>query len=180
LSGSLYICFMVGFAGKYTLPCCMILFIFFSCSRTPVPPPEMDTTSTDNGLKNSLVGMWQSDALVVGIDTINNSENSVILEVTKDQWTEKLRMQPIQTIFNSNNTYITAYTSSDGKLIKMTAGKWNMGKNQLKIHQLFPEERQMNYRIDFTAGCAELRSRLDFDNDGKEDDLFYCQMKRVG
>ena len=123
--------------------------------------------------------MWKSDALVVGIDTLHNSDMSVVLEVRSDQWEEKLKMQPIQTIFNPNHTYISAYIGTDGKVIKMTAGKWGVKKNNLSIHQLFPSDRQMDYRIDLAAGALELRSKIDFDNDGKNDDLFYCQMKKV-
>ncbi len=170
---------MIILFRKCFLPAFIAGLFMLSCSRTPVPPANEENFNAENELRNSMVGMWQSDALVVGIDTIHNSQMSVILEVTKDDWTKKLRMQPMQTIFNPNKTYISAYTSTDGKLIKMTAGKWDVGKNQLKIHQLFPDDKQMDYRIDFTAGVAELRSKLDFDGDGSNDDMFYCQMKKV-
>ncbi len=161
------------------LPGVIVLLFLFSCSRNPGPPPVEDGNTAENDLRNSLVGLWKSDALVVGIDTIHNTETSVILSVTKDEWTEKLKLQPVQTIFNQNKTYVSAYTSADGKLIRVTAGKWDVGKNQLKIHQLFPNDKQMDYRIDISDGFAELRSRLDFDGDGKNDDMFYCQMKKV-
>jgi hypothetical protein len=164
---------------KYFLPFGVVLLLFLSCSRAPVAPADENNWDPSFDPGNSLVGMWKSDAVVVGIDTIHNSPTSVILEVTRDEWSEKLNMQPVQTIFNPNKTYVSAYTTTDGKVIRVTAGKWDVGKNQLNIHQLFPSDKQMNYRIDFSDGFAELRSRLDFDGDGKKDDLFYCQMKKI-
>ncbi|MCX6290463.1 MAG: hypothetical protein NT126_01710 [Bacteroidetes bacterium] len=164
---------------KYIFPLTIMLLFLLSCSKAPVPPASQDAIQADNDLQSSLVGMWRTDALVVGIDTIHNSDMSVILEVRSDEWVERMKMQPIQTIFNPNKTYISAYTNAEGKVIKVTAGKWSAAKNQLKIHQLFPNDQQMNYRVDLTAGSAELRSKLDFDGDGKDDDFFYCQMKKV-
>ena len=169
---------MIQSLKVYFFPCCIMLLLFLSCSQTP-PTPETNTTAL-NDLKTSLVGTWWSDEIIVGIDTINNSGNSVVLEINKDEWREKLKMQPIQTVFNPNKTYVSAYCTTEGKIIRMTAGKWNVEKNQLKIHQLFPIDRQMQYRIDLTSGYAELRSKLDFDGDGKSDDLYYCQMKKIG
>ena len=123
--------------------------------------------------------MWQMNSLVVGIDTIQNSETSCVLQIGKEDWNEKLKLQPIQTLFSPNKTYISAYCTDEGKIIRFTTGRWEMEKNQLKIHQLFPIEKQMNYRIDLSDGSAQLRSHLDFDGDGKTDDMFYCEMKKV-
>jgi len=162
----------------FLLAAAPVLFLL-SCSQPPVPEAGNESYNSGGDLRSSLIGTWQSDALVVGIDTMNNSDLNVVLEITKDEWCEKLKLQPIQTIFNANNTYVSAYVSTDGKLLKITAGKWDVGKNQLRIHQLFPIEKQMDYRIDLTAGSAELRSRLDFDGDGKNDDMLFCQMKKV-
>ena len=123
--------------------------------------------------------MWQMNSLVIGVDTIHNSETSAVLEITPDNWKEKLKLQPIQTLFSPNKTYISAYCSEEGKIIRFTTGRWEVEKNQLKIHQLFPSDKQMNYRIDLSDGCAQLRSKLDFDRDGKSDDMLYYEMKRV-
>ena len=171
---------MMKLIRKYLVPLCLVLFFQLSCSRPPVPAAADDGYVNPNDLKCSLIGVWESDALVVGIDTIHNSETSVVLSISPDEWATKLKLQPIQTIFNPNKTYVSAYTSIDGKLLKVTAGKWDVEKNHLSIHQLFPDDKEMNYRIDLTAGTAELRSKLDFDGDGKDDDLYYCQMKKVG
>jgi hypothetical protein len=165
---------------KYFIPFVVVILLFLSCSKTPVPPVQennCDPSAYDLG--NSLVGMWKSDAVIVGIDTIHNSSTSVVLQVNKEEWNDRLHIQPVQTIFNPNKTYVSAYTTTDGKVIKVTAGKWDVGKNQLNIHQLFPNDKQMNYRIDLSDGFAELRSKLDFDGDGKQDDIFYCQMKKI-
>ena len=169
---------MLNKARKYFFPSFIAFLMLLSCTRSPLPQAEAGNTE-ENNLSNSIVGYWKSDALVVMIDTIHNSETSVVLNVTKDEWVEKTNLQPIQTIFNKNKTYVSAYASADGKIIRMTAGKWEAGKNQLRIHQLFPSDKQMNYRIDLNDGFAELRSRMDFDGDGKNDDVFYCQMKKV-
>ncbi len=171
---------MVKFIRKYFVPLCLVVFFQLSCSRPPVPAAPDESYIAPGDLKCSIVGMWESDALVVGIDTVHNSQTSVVLSVTSDEWKKKLKIQPVQTIFNPNKTYISAYTSIDGQLIKFTAGRWDVEKNNLSIHQLFPSDREMNYRIDLTCGAAELRSTLDFDGDGKDDDLYYCQMKKVG
>jgi hypothetical protein len=169
---------MVFTFRKYSIPACFVLFTLFACSRSPVAPTN-EEASTGSDLKNSLVGMWQMNSLVIGVDTINNSDISGVLEIREDNWNEKLKMQPIQTLFSPNKTYISAYRSEEGKIIRFTTGRWDVDKNQLKIHQLFPSDKQMNYRINLSDGCAELRSKLDFDGDGKNDDLLYYQMKRV-
>jgi len=162
------------------LPCCIMLLLCYSCSQSPLPPAVQEADNSIGDLKNSLVGTWWSDELIVGIDTINNSKTSVLLEIKKDEWEEKLNMKPIQTIFNPNKTYVSAYCNSEGKIIRVTAGKWTVEKNQLNIHQLFPNDKEMNYRINVDSGYAELRTKLDFDGDGKSDDLYYCQMKKIG
>ncbi len=173
---------MIFSLKKYSIPFCFLLFTLLACSRAPVMPMNEACSETGTGtdLQNSLVGMWQMNSLLVGIDTIYNSETSVILQIAQDEWKEKLKLQPIQTLFSPNKTYISAYCTSEGKIIRFTTGRWNVEKNQLKIHQLFPNDQQMNYRIDLSDGCAELRSKLDFDGDGKSDDLLYYQMKKVG
>ena len=165
---------------RWFVPFCILLLLTLSCSRTPLAPAKETSDIASGDVKNSLVGTWWSDEIVVGIDTINNSGNSVVLQINKDGWSEKLNLRPIQTIFNSNKTYVSAYCTTEGKIIKVTVGKWTVDKNQLNIHQLFPSDQQMNYRIDLDSGYAQLRSQLDFDGDGKSDDMFYCQMKKVG
>jgi hypothetical protein len=161
-------------------PCCVLVLLLLSCSQHPVAPAVFDDIKSDGDLKNTLVGTWISDAVVVGIDTINNTDLSVLVEINQGDWKEKLHLQPIQTIFNKNKTYVSAYCTTDGKIIRVTAGKWKMEKNRLNIHQLFPNDKQMNYRIDLEDGFAQLKSNLDFDGDGNNDDIFYCQMKKVG
>ena len=162
------------------LPCSVFFLFLLSCSQAPVPPAAEMSTCSSGDLKYSLVGTWWSDEIIVGIDTINNSGTSVLVEVNKDEWREKLKLLPVQTIFNSNKTYLSAYCTTEGKIIRVTAGTWTVEKKQLNIHQLFPTDQQMNYRIDLSSGYAELRSQLDYDGDGKSDDLFYCQMKKAG
>jgi len=156
-----------------------MLLLCYSCSQSPLPPAVQASDVTSSDLKNSLVGTWWSDELIVGIDTINNSGTSVLLEINKDEWAEKLKMKPIQTIFNPNKTYVSAYCTDEGKIIRVTAGKWTVEKNQLNIHQLYPNDKEMKYRINVDSGYAELSTRLDFDGDGKTDDLYYCQMKKI-
>jgi hypothetical protein len=157
-----------------------MVFTLFACSRSPVSPTVGESSATATDFKTSLVGMWQMNSLVVDFDTIHNSEMSAVLSIDKDSWNEKLKLQPIQTLFSPNKTYISAYCTDEGKIIRFTTGRWEVEKNQLKIHQLFPSDKQMNYRIDLSDGCAQLRSKLDFDGDGKSDDLFFCEMKKVG
>jgi len=157
----------------------MMVAFLFSCTQSPLPAPE-ENSEVSSDLKNSLVGMWQAYDIIVGIDTIHNSGNSALLEVNNNDWRDKLKLRPIQTIFNANNTYVSAYCTDEGRLIRVTSGKWDMKKNQLNIHQLFPNDKEMNYRIELSAGVAQLRSKLDFDGDGKSDDMYYCQMKKVG
>ena len=171
---------MIFSIRKYFVPFTFLLFTLFACSRTPVAPAHEEPSAAGTDIKSSLVGMWQMNSLVVGFDTIHNTQMSCVLQIDCDQWKEKLKLQPIQTLFSPNKTYISAYCTDEGKIIRFTTGRWEVEKNQLKIHQLFPSDKQMNYRIDLTDGCAQLRSKMDFDEDGNTDDLFYCQMKRVG
>jgi hypothetical protein len=171
---------MIFACRNYFIPFCFVVFTLLACSRSPVVPAGEAPASTGTDLSYSLVGMWQMNTLVVGIDTIQNSATSGVLEISPDNWNERLKMQPIQTLFSSNKTYISAYCSEEGKIIHFATGRWEVEKNQLKIHQLFPSDKQMNYRIDLTDGCAQLRSHLDFDGDGKTDDMLYYEMKRVG
>ena len=171
---------MVQCLGRYVIPCSILLLLTLSCSQTPVPPAKETCVSPSSDLKNSLVGTWLSDEIIVGIDTINNSGNSVLLEINKEEYQEKLKLRPIQTVFHANKTYVSAYCTTEGKIIRVTAGKWTIEKNKLNIHQLFPSDQQLNYRIDLSAGYAQLRSQLDFDGDGNSDDMFYCQMKKIG
>jgi hypothetical protein len=166
---------------NYFVPLTFLVFALFACSRAPVvPPAQEESAASGTALKNSLVGMWQMNSLVIGFDTIHNTQTSCVLQIGADEWNEKLKLQPIQTLFSPNKTYISAYCTDEGKIIRFTTGKWEVEKNQLKIHQLFPSDKQMNYRIDVSDGCAQLRSKMDFDEDGKSDDLFYCEMKKVG
>ena len=124
------------------LPCCILFLLMLSCSQAPVLP-AVDTTSCSSGdLKYSLVGTWWSDEIMVGIDTINNSGTSCLLEVNKDEWREKLKLLPVQTIFNSNKTYLSAYCTTEGKIVRVTAGTWNVEKKQLNLHQLFPTDHR--------------------------------------
>src|SRR5438105_32799 len=109
-----YICLMISFLAKHFFPSFIILFLLFSCTQNPVPPASVESSNS----KNTLVGTWLTDEILIGIDTIHNSRTSVLLEIKKEEWREKLKLLPIQTIFNQNKTYVSAYSTIEGKIIR--------------------------------------------------------------
>ena len=72
----------------------LILFLVLACNDDNKQASEQKP-----GLSDELTGEWRNTYLKVTMFTHNNTDTSSVLEVTEDNWEEKLKSRTIQTNF---------------------------------------------------------------------------------
>src|SRR3954469_23015811 len=104
----------------------ILIFALVSCFDKPVVPAT-DTPAVCNETSNeAIVGTWESNWMIVGIDSINNSEDSVIVEISPADWSTKVKTLPSKCRFNDDGTYVSWLYDTGHQLIRKCIGHWNM------------------------------------------------------
>ena len=158
----------------------ILILALSSCFDKPLPPTT-DIVACNEPNRSAIIGTWETDWMIVRIDTINNSETSVVVEITPSDWGDKVKTLPARCRFNDDGTYVSWIYDTDHRLIRKCIGHWNMNAQFLAIEQQYPSARNMVWQVNIpkSSKYAEFFSKYDFDGDGKSDDNIYCQMKRI-
>src|SRR6187399_318878 len=124
----------------------ILALAFSSCFDKPLPP-SVDVAVCNESNQASIVGTWEADWMMVGIDTINNSDNSVVMKVTPSDWGDKTKTLPARSRFNDDGTYVSWIYDSGHKLIRKCIGHWSIADKFLTIEQQFPSVKNMVWKV---------------------------------
>lgn len=127
-------------------------------------PPQQEKWSGD------LNGVWESAAYRVEINTPNNQDTTIIITIDEQDWKEKMNMKPIEAYFQADHKYIAEYRHLNDSLIRRHRGVWNTFGDTLVIIE---PDAIYQYTMQWKNERVYFQSLVDWDADGKEDDVYY-------
>ncbi|HEY1040749.1 MAG TPA: hypothetical protein VGF30_15145 [Bacteroidia bacterium] len=145
---------------------------FYFCSRKKI--------DIRPSVSQQIVGEWQNVYIRVEMPTANNTNLLQILEISEENSKQKLKLKPLHTSFNANRTYQSEYKNYNGEIIYNPSGIWTIIGDTLVMMDTYPTRgKHCKYKIDMEAGQVALRSKEDYDYDGKVDDFYYGLYRKV-
>lgn len=132
-------------------------------------PSTSEVQNTPLDLKTVLPGTWETIAFQVNINTFQNTDSTFVMEVKSGEWEAKMQMRPILTEYAVDNRYYIIYNSLKDSLLRTDRGIWNVFGDTL---MLISPEATYQYEVLKKDSHLELRSVLDWDGDGVEDDEY--------
>ena len=134
---------------------------------------QEDSLANDNymdELEKSIVGTWTNVSMRVAVHTFNNTDTSFMVDITEDNWNQKMNIQPITTVIKADGTYHTQYRNSFDSLIFNPTGQWFIDGDTLVMKD---RGTTYKYQVFVDGNRAEFRNMIDWDYDGKKDDFYY-------
>ena len=150
--------------------CFVLMASFFACNFSK--PTE---SSPQVSLSKSIQGKWSNIDLTVIIQTQNNEDTSVTYKVEPGEWEQILQIRPILTEYYEDGSYRSEYRNLNDSLIRVAQGYWEMVGDSL---QLMEEQVATRYYLRILGDTATFTGYLDWDQDGKRDDLYQGRQLR--
>jgi len=162
---------MFGIYFKHYIPLllCLIAFICSACKSTSEEKVE--------NLNEVLLGSWENESLDIIIRSVQNQEDSTgTLIVSPGSWEEIMEIKPIITNFEPDSSYSSSYYALDGSLIMNREGTWWVTGDSLHMTD---GKTISSYKVTFDSGKIHFESLLDWDQDGKRDDLYKSTQVKI-
>lgn len=126
-----------------------------------------------------LIGEWNNLSIRIDIQSKNNSDTSEVFEVNRFEWEERLKIKPIRSFFRADNTWNSAHYNLKDSLVYNPSGKWWIKENKLVMLQDFPSPDTNSYTLLLIKDTASFEGLLDWDMDGRKDDLYFGRQIKV-
>lgn len=159
----------------------LILSFLIACgSEVKVDRKDSSTTVLEKSIPNDkLYGVWEGVTFQVSLNSVDNIEDSTaVFEVSEAAWEAKLQVKPVRTIYLPDSTYVQEFRTLQGEIYNTTKGLWNTYGDTIMLL-----ERDATYTYDSKfndKGWLELRSLVDWDDDGQLDDEYLATHRLVG
>jgi hypothetical protein len=101
-----------------------------------------------------------------------------VIEADSSNWEDRLHIKPIRTRFQADGTYYSEYRNLQDSIVRRPSGTWTLKGDSLTISQLQPETVQMTFQLHIEKDIATFRVFIDFDGDGKTNDLYYGRQRK--
>lgn len=124
-------------------------------------------------LEAALPGAWDTDSLRVVVHTRKNTDATHIFAAGPHSWRQKMKMQRIRLQFKKNGTYRAPHWNLEGKVFFEPSGTWSVAGDTLVLQQSAPVKQLYTHLLVLRGDTAFVRCRLDFDQDGQEDDEYF-------
>lgn len=121
-----------------------------------------------NTKKTQLLGQWYNESMSVQLGASDGEVDS-LFSVPKGQWESVLGIKPILTTYAEDGSYTSEYISLEGELLQSKAGQWSLEGDTLFLTE---DGQTTAYFFDWREGKAGFIGYLDWDNDGKANDLY--------
>ena len=126
--------------------------------------------------KQDLIGKWENVSLTVEMPTYGNSDSTSYLKAAEGEWEKVLKIKPIQTTFNEDGSFSSSYFDLDNKPMGIEQGTWFIRNDSLV---LVSNNYGSAYKVTISGDKARFKAFLDWDQDGKSDDLYDGWQKRL-
>ncbi len=117
--------------------------------------------------KQNVIGIWENTSLKVTMKLEDGTDS--IANIPEGSWEKVLNIKPIRTTYYPDGTFRSEYTALDGKPMGTEEGTWRMRNDSLILNSLGYDS---GYKVTFKGDKARFVSLLDWDQDGKADDLY--------
>lgn len=130
----------------------------------------------EKSFSDFMVGSWQTTYLKIDYKTFQNSDSTSVYE-------DKFENNPeliAQSKYNADGTFTSWFVNKKGGKISESKGTWSVKKDSLTV-EFFYNNRDMkvSYFLEETPEGFIAKSKYDWDEDGKNDDLLTMKTKRV-
>ena len=150
----------------------LIAVLFIACN-------EENKSAEQISSRQQLIGEWNNLYLKVNINSKNNSDSNEVIEVDRPQWKEKLKIKPIRSFFREDSTWNSAHYNLKDSLVFNPSGKWWIEQDSLVMLQNSPSNDTSRYSLIIKNDTASFEAMLDWDMDGKKDDLYFGKQIRI-
>lgn len=165
---------------RYTIFCWFTVAALMSCGNDISEDKTVDSDPQEKSIPNDkLYGVWEGATFRVIVNSVENQvDSSFIFDISEADWETELQVKPVKTIFLPDSTYVQEFRGLNGDLYDVTKGLWNTYGDTL---MLLEREATYIYGSRFNAnGLLELRSLVDWDGDGQEDDEYTATHRLIG
>jgi hypothetical protein len=140
---------------------------------------DQENKKADFVKPEQMIGEWNNLSIRVDIETKKNTDSSEVLNVEQAEWEQRLKIKPIRTYFRADSTWNSAHYNLNDSLVYNPSGKWWIENDSLIMVQTFPSVDTSSYLLKLNKDTASFTSRLDWDMDGKKDDLYVGRQLKV-
>lgn len=161
-----------------------LLLLVTSCAEkgeekdSPVPDVPKDATTEE--ILEVLPGLWESTTIHVEMETFDGTALNQVSDIKEDDWAEELRREHLMTTYDPNGTFQWEYFDLDrDSIVKSPMMFWELKGDSL--YTTDPEyQNNFIYKVILHGDSVmEFRSKVDWDFDGKKDDLYYGKARKV-
>lgn len=132
--------------------------------------------SCQSNMGDKLIGTWENTTLNVQTNTAQGQDTTINLVIENGQWEEVLGIKPIITTYLKDGSFKSEYFGPDGKPVGTEEGTWRIRNDSLVLKSGGYDNV---YKVIFEGEQARFISYLDWDQDGKTDDLYDGWQKRT-
>ena len=129
-----------------------------------------------NTLQNYMANSWQTTYLKIEMPTYQQSDSLQVFEDDFDDDTELIA----QSKYHKDGTFLAWFLNKKGEKVSPSEGTWKIIGDSLYV-AFFYNHRNMevSYHITKTKEGFLAKSKYDWDNDGKLDDLLTMKTKQL-
>jgi hypothetical protein len=122
-------------------------------------------------LAQALPGEWKNLYVRIHI-------KDKVVEADSSNWEERLHIKPIHTWFNKDGSYRSEYRNLQDSLVRVSSGSWSIEGDTLTMDEATPEVSHMKFHLLVEKDIASFSGLIDFDGDGKANDLYYGRQRK--
>ena len=156
------------------------MLLLASCSSGQNSKEQNEDTDIFNygdNLEDGVVGTWKNTEIDVEISTYNNTDTSFNVVVNESSWSVIMNMNPIYTWIKEDGTFYTEYRDTLNQVFHTNGGIWYIDGDSLFLKDergfMFP------YRVLIKDNEMEMKTLVDYDEDGKKDDFYFGKYRKV-
>ncbi len=127
-------------------------------------------------LEYQLPGTWKNRSMNVKIQSANNTKQDNTLDVPDGQWEAIMKIRPIETTYKKDGTFSSVYKNLKDSVINTSSGEWRIVEDQL---MLITSGDSTTYDVKIEDKVATFKATLDWDQDGKKDDVYLGMQEKV-
>ncbi len=151
----------------------ILLLILLSCNSAD--------NNEQGGMPESqkLIGEWNNLSMKIVINSKHNTDTNDVFEVDRPQWEQRLQIEPIRTFFRADSSFNSAHYNLKDSLVYNPSGKWWIENDRLVMLQNFPSPDTTSYELIMKNDTASFEGMVDWDMDGKKDDVYFGRQIKV-
>lgn len=121
---------------------------------------------------SELSGIWQSTRVMVEINHKGEGNASTLLAEGQDEFVEQLGIKSNVGEYRRDGTYTETYVGLKDAIIYQPSGTWSVEGDTFLVRQTQPAPLLHRFHLHQQGDRATFTGYVDWDQDGKQDDLF--------